>query len=106
MGATRPEAADREGGRRNDSAPAENDDEVRLLFHVFDIKETGYIEIEELRIAVNFLLYMGSDQPQTLPNIHELFATIDVTKDGKICFSEFKQFYKHLIASHVSLRGG
>jgi calcium-dependent protein kinase len=82
---------------------SDRDDEVRLLFNLFDIKDAGYIELDELRIAVNFLLYMGSDQPQTLPNIHELFSTIDVAKNGRIDFPEFKQFYKHLIASHISL---
>lgn len=81
--------------------PGENEDEIRLLFNVFDIKETGYIDLEELKIAVNFLLYMGSDQPQALPNIHELFSIIDVSQNGRIDYPEFKQFYRHLIASHI-----
>jgi Ca2+-binding EF-hand superfamily protein len=83
---------------------SENEEEIRLFFNVFDIKETGYIDLEELKIAVNFLLYMGSDQPQTLPNIHELFSIIDVAQNGRIEYPEFKQFYKHLIASHISLQ--
>jgi serine/threonine protein kinase len=81
----------------------ENEDEIRLFFNVFDIKETGYIELDELKIAVNFLLYMGSDQPQTLPNIHELFSIIDVAQTGRIDYSEFKQFYRHIIASNLSM---
>ena len=81
-----------------------DEDEIRLLFNVFDIKETGYIDLEELKIAVNFLLYMGSDQPQTLPNVHELFSLIDVSQNGRIDYCEFKQFYRHLISSHISLK--
>lgn len=81
-----------------------NDDEIRLFFNVFDINETGYIDLEELKTAVNFLLYMGSNQPQALPNVHELFTIIDVTQNGQIDFSEFKQFYRHLISSHVSIQ--
>ena len=81
----------------------ENEDEIQLFFNVFDIKETGYIDLEELKIAVNFLLYMGSDQPQLLPNVDELFSIIDVSQNGQIDYSEFKQFYRHVIASHLSL---
>lgn len=86
------------------NAAADDEDEIRLYFNVFDINETGTIDIEELKIAVNFLLYMGSDEPHSLPNIQELFSAIDVTQNGLIDFQEFKQFYRHLITSNASFR--
>lgn len=98
------------------------DDQCRLYFHVFDINETGYIDMEELKLVVGSLLQEGksvvSDAVvddeledsgsaggcrastggvyRTVPgmsNIEELFKVIDIDKTGKINFEEFQKFY-------------
>jgi Ca2+-binding EF-hand superfamily protein len=99
------------------------DDQCRLYFNVFDINETGYIDMEELKLVVSSLLQEGksvstdiimedddkttpragnerrnSDGPvyKTMPgvcNIEELFKIIDIDKTGKINYQEFQKFY-------------
>lgn len=99
------------------------DDQCRLYFHVFDINDTGYIDMEELKLVVGSLLQEGksvssenvveddsgrigsvsserrnSDAPvyKTVPgmcNIEELFKVIDIDNTGKINFEEFQKFY-------------
>lgn len=99
------------------------DDQCRLYFNVFDINETGYIDLEELKLVVSSLLQegrpvssetvendenndskrrgsMGSEGGaavyKTVPgmgNIEELFEIIDVDKSGQINYEEFQKFY-------------
>ena len=80
-----------------------SDADARLYFEMFDIKETGYIDMDELRIAVKFLLFMGTDEPQDLPDVEEMFNTIDLAKNGRIDFDEFKIFYKQLLQNKSCL---
>jgi serine/threonine protein kinase len=89
-------------GGENAATPAE-DAEARLYFDMFDITETGFIDMDELRLAVKFLLFMGADEPQDMPNVEEMFNTIDLAKNGRIDFDEFKIFYKQLLSSQNSL---
>ena len=86
-------------GGGEDSSEAD----ARLYFDMFDINETGVIDMSELRLAVKFLLFMGSDEPQDLPNVEEMFNTMDLAKNGTIDFEEFKIFYKQLLSSQNSL---
>jgi serine/threonine protein kinase len=80
-----------------------DDSDARLFFEMFDIKETGFIDMDELKLAVKFLLFMGTDSPQDLPNVEEMFNTIDLAQNGRIDFDEFKIFYKQLLSSQNSL---
>jgi Ca2+-binding EF-hand superfamily protein len=81
----------------------DSDTDAQLYFDMFDINDTGFIDMDELRLAVKFLLFMGSDEPQDLPNVEEMFNTIDLAKNGRIDFDEFKIFYKQLLTSQNSL---
>ena len=92
------------------------DDQCRLYFNIFDVNETGYIDIEELKLVVSSLLQegrpvssqlLGDDKSlprkdsngevyQSIPgmnNIEELFQIIDVDNTGQISFEEFQKFY-------------
>jgi Zn-dependent alcohol dehydrogenase len=61
-----------------------------------DINESGFIDLEELKVAVAFLLeeesfpmgMMGGDATSTsaTSSVEDLFAAIDVAKDGRIDF--------------------
>lgn len=86
------------GGAEEGGGDLDCDAEARLHFDIFDIKETGYIDIEELRLAVKFLLFMGADEPQDMPNVEDMFHSIDLANNGRIDFDEFKTFYKHLLS--------
>ena len=78
------------------------DADARLYFDMFDIKETGFIDMDELRLAVKFLLFMGTDEPQDLPDVEDMFNAIDLAKNGRIDYDEFKIFYKQLLTSQNS----
>jgi len=97
------------------------DDQCRLYFHVFDVNETGFIDLEELKLVVGSLLQEGKsissdkivdDEDENeidkerrsssgavyksapgMCNIEELFKVIDIDKSGKINFEEFQKFY-------------
>jgi len=82
--------------------------DISSFTFVQDINENGYIDLEELRLAVEYLMHdynvngelLSSDGPcgTTIgPNIEELFNAIDITQNGKIEFHEFKIFYESLL---------
>lgn len=94
------------------AAKKEGDEAARLYFDIFDINETGYINLEELKVAVACLLQdestpllvTGLDGTTTTSSIEELFSAIDVSKDGRIDFDEFKTFYETVLVYSTTRR--
>lgn len=76
-------------------------EQARLYFDMFDIRETGYIELDELKQIVGCLMIddisQSTDSPQSFGgmtnSIEELFRAMDVKKTGIIDFDEFRLFY-------------
>ncbi|KAI9195919.1 hypothetical protein LWI28_019420 [Acer negundo] len=67
-----------------------NDDILQQAFEFFDKNKTGYIEFDELREA---LLDEISD-PSNEKIIQDIIFDVDLDKDGRICFQEFKAMMK------------
>lgn len=87
---------------------AEDADAARLYFNIFDIRDTGYIDKEELRVCLELLLLDDSSRAQVggsvLPSVDEIFKTIDFTRTGKIDFNEFKTFYEVVLTATTNTR--
>jgi Ca2+-binding EF-hand superfamily protein len=86
---------------------------AKLYFNMFDINETGYIDLEELKLVVGCLVrdeLSGLDDedlenhPASAKNIEELFNTMDLAKNGIIDFNEFLMFYKTVLLSSTKLK--
>lgn len=65
--------------------------------------------MEDLKLVVGCL--MADDIQQTNPqitvgNVEELFHTIDLEKNGKINFEEFKTFYQTVLKSSQPTASG
>ena len=90
--------------RRKDSI-AISEESAKLYFNVFDYKETGFIDKEELRTVVACILHdqAESDLENNLGgmnfNVEDLFDIIDVKKNGRIDYEEFKQFYEAVLTN-------
>ena len=94
---------------------------------VQDINGTGYIDLEELKTAVRFLILDESNifsAPGTLADseynasaeegaedaehwgnmehVMDLFAAMDVSKNGKVEYKEFENFYTAVMTNSVS----
>lgn len=88
-------------------------DAARLYFNMFDMKETGYIDLEELKLVVGCLmvdeindlnsLEALDNHPASVKNIEYLFNTIDLAKNGRIDFDEFKIFYNTIMLTSTKL---
>jgi hypothetical protein len=95
--------------RRRDSMQA-SEEAVRLYFNVFDYKETGFIDKEELRTVVACILHdqAENDSENNMGsmsfNVEDLFDIIDVKKNGRIDYEEFKQFYQAVLTNTVTRR--
>jgi len=94
--------------RRRDSMQA-SEEAVRLYFNVFDYKETGFIDKEELRTVVACILQdqaendLENNMGSMSFNVEDLFDIIDVKKNGRIDYEEFKQFY-HAVLTNTNTR--
>lgn len=90
--------------RRRDSMQA-SEEAVRLYFNVFDYKETGFIDKEELRTVVACILQdqaendLENNMGSMSFNVEDLFDIIDVKKNGRIDYEEFKQFYQAVLTN-------
>lgn len=71
------------------------DDQCSLYFHLFDIDDTGFIDVQELKLMVQILF---KDQRSGAQNSEELFKVIDLDSNGRICYEEFKKFYASVIS--------
>ncbi|XP_073391541.1 calcium-dependent protein kinase 7-like [Physcomitrium patens] len=90
------EAADVDGNRTLDYGEfvaatvhlqrLDDDDHLRRAFDVFDVNESGFIEVEELREAVGESL-MGSSSESDV--VQAILSEVDLDKDGRISYEEF-----------------
>ncbi|KAM7278002.1 hypothetical protein ACFE04_005136 [Oxalis oulophora] len=66
-----------------------NDEHLHKAFSFFDRNQSGYIEIEELRSALN-------DEADTCSEevIHAIMQDVDTDKDGRISYDEFASMMK------------
>lgn len=68
----------------NKSGPDE--EELRIVFDIFDSDNNGYIDMEELK---NVLANLTGTVP-TEDEVQKLMQAVDTNKDGRISFEEFK----------------
>eukprot|EP00268_Persea_americana_P015292 TRINITY_DN1698_c0_g2_i4.p1 TRINITY_DN1698_c0_g2~~TRINITY_DN1698_c0_g2_i4.p1 ORF type:complete len:531 (+),score=93.01 TRINITY_DN1698_c0_g2_i4:954-2546(+) len=66
-----------------------NDEHIRKAFSYFDQNQSGYIEIDELRVAL--VDDLGSDQEEV---IDAIIRDVDTDKDGRISYDEFSTMMK------------
>ncbi|KXJ24791.1 Calmodulin-like protein 3 [Exaiptasia diaphana] len=70
---------------------------LKLAFCVFDADNTGFIESEELRYAMEF---MKIDKNLEEPELQEMFQYLGIDIDRKIPYQEFKTF----ISANIDLK--
>jgi serine/threonine protein kinase len=97
----------------NDELNESNHSLAQLYFSIFDITGRGFIEIDQMRIAIDYILY--SDDEELGPrkggaadrvsprksrdevfDVEMLFAAIDTDGNGRINFEQFSRFFNHL----------
>ncbi|KAJ7980716.1 putative Calcium-dependent protein kinase [Quillaja saponaria] len=68
-----------------------SDELLFQAFHFFDKNQSGYIEFDELREALVDDDKLGPNNEQV---IQDIIFDVDLDKDGRICFDEFKAMMK------------
>lgn len=77
------------GGKAKGSEPEFADDELRVVFSEIDRDKSGYIELEELRFALN---KMSLDSGEvTDEKVRKMLHLGDTDGDSKVSFDEFRQ---------------
>jgi CheY-like chemotaxis protein len=77
------------GGKAKQAEPAYADDELRVVFSSIDTDKSGYIEIEELKFALN---KMSLDSGKvTDEKVKKMLALGDTDGDSRVSFDEFRQ---------------
>uniref|UniRef100_A0A6P6FZF7 non-specific serine/threonine protein kinase n=1 Tax=Ziziphus jujuba TaxID=326968 RepID=A0A6P6FZF7_ZIZJJ len=66
-----------------------NDEHLHKAFSFFDLNQSGYIEIEELRSALNDEVDSNSEEV-----INAIMQDVDTDKDGRISYEEFVAMMK------------
>jgi serine/threonine protein kinase len=100
-----------------DSSSSENDEDsspARLFFNLFDINDYGYIGMDELTLVVGCLMqddtlplsseWLSQSEGDSSRNIKDLFDSIDINRDGKIDFEEFRSFYEAVLTHSLTRR--
>ncbi|CAF1161135.1 unnamed protein product [Adineta ricciae] len=67
------------------------DEEMRKAFACFDVDNSGYITVNELREVLGRLNHNVTEY-----RINEVLGEIDTDHDGKISFDEFARMLKHM----------
>lgn len=106
-------SADGEGPQNEGDAfgPEEAESVSRFYFNMFDVNNTGYIDPEELKLAVSCLFAdeqqkaddLNSPHMQiSVPDIEAMFEAIDTSKTGRIDYGEFKAFYEAVLVNSTT----
>ncbi|KAL9252932.1 Calcium-dependent protein kinase 24-like protein [Drosera capensis] len=64
----------------------ESNEHLLHAFKFFDKNKSGYIEFEELREA----LFQDENGPKNEQVVHDIIFDVDLDKDGRISYEEFK----------------
>ncbi|XP_057656463.1 neo-calmodulin-like [Diorhabda carinulata] len=70
---------------------ANREEEIRQMYEVFDIRKTGRVTAEDLKIVMNRIGEKTTDS-----DIAEMMEEADINKDGFITFSEFRSLCDRL----------
>ena len=77
------------GGKAKRPEPEYADDELRVVFSAIDTDKSGYIELEELKFALN---KMSLDSGEvTDEKVKQMLNFGDTDGDAKVSFDEFRQ---------------
>jgi hypothetical protein len=101
---------------KDENKDNDSDSIVRFYFNMFDVGHTGYIDPEELKLAVSCLFadeqqklaatgQLNSSSPHfqvSVPDIQALFEAIDTGKTGTIDYEEFKAFYNAVLINSTT----
>lgn len=69
------------------------DDDAKLYFDMFDVKQTGFIDIDELKLVMDFMVPPEDSGEVMNKHIEEMFDLMDTGRNGRIDFNEFSAFY-------------
>lgn len=86
-------------------APSHADD-AKLYFDMFDVKQTGYIDIDELKLVMDFMVPVEDVNNKEVLNVHveEMFQFMDRAKNGRVEFDEFKEFYNAVMVATTMMK--
>lgn len=107
----------------NSSGDADGEDMCRMFFRIFDIDNNGSINMEEFELALQHLhnitphavtadgqeesekqnSWKDSGTNSFMHNVEELFREMDVNRDNKITYCEFKKFYNEVLKHHSTV---
>lgn len=70
-------------------------DDAKLYFDMFDVKQNGYIDIDELKLVMDFMIPVDDNSAVATRNKHieDMFLIMDKAENGRVDFEEFKAFY-------------
>lgn len=88
---------------------------AQLYFSIFDISGRGYIELDQMKTAIDYILYHDDEElglrkmdhisprrsRDEIFDVEMLFAMIDTDGDGKIDFEKFSFFFNKLRSSTI-----
>jgi CheY-like chemotaxis protein len=77
------------GGKAKRAEPAYADDELRMVFSSIDTDKSGYIELEELKFALNKMSLDSGGV--TDEKVKKMLTFGDTDGDAKVSFDEFRQ---------------
>jgi calcium-binding protein CML len=78
-------------GEGEEAAGAEEDDDMREAFRVFDANGDGYITVDELGAVLSSL---GLKQGRTAEECRRMIGHVDRDGDGRVDFLEFRQMMR------------
>jgi hypothetical protein len=81
-------------------------DDAKLYFDMFDIKQTGYIDIHELKLVMDFMVPNEDAKNREALNdqVEEMFHYMDKDQTGQVSFAEFSEFYRAVMVATTDLK--
>lgn len=80
-------------------------DDAKLYFDMFDVKQTGYIDMDELKLVMDFMVPDEDANNKEALNEHveEMFQFMDRANNGRVDFNEFKEFYNAVMVASTKM---
>jgi serine/threonine protein kinase len=81
-------------------------DDAKLYFDMFDVKQTGYIDIDELKLVMDFMIPQEDNSNKEALNdqVEEMFHFMDKEQNGVVSLNEFNEFYKAVMVASTQLK--